>query len=80
MQSSAEQDDDLLEEACYFVIQQGGASASSLQRRFRVGYNRAARLIDMMEDMGVISEAMGSKPRHILVDEIELEERLYPNR
>ncbi|KMJ56009.1 hypothetical protein AB685_24260 [Bacillus sp. LL01] len=80
MQSSNEQDDDLFEEACYFVVQQGGASASSLQRRFRVGYNRAARLIDMMEGMGVISEAMGSKPRHILVDELELEELLYPSR
>jgi DNA segregation ATPase FtsK/SpoIIIE, S-DNA-T family len=80
MQSSNDQDDDLFEEACYFVIQQGGASASSLQRRFRVGYNRAARLMDMMEGMGVISEAMGSKPRHILVDELELEELLYPSR
>ncbi|WP_100373802.1 DNA translocase FtsK [Bacillus sp. FJAT-45037] len=78
MQSHADQDDDLLEEACYYVIQQGGASASSIQRRFRVGYNRAARMIDMMEDMGVISEAMGSKPRHVLVDEIELEQLLYP--
>ncbi|GAE25806.1 cell division protein FtsK [Halalkalibacter wakoensis JCM 9140] len=70
-------DDEHFEEACYYVIEQGSASASSLQRRFRVGYNRAARLIDMMEERGIVSEAMGSKPRHVLVDEIELEEVLY---
>jgi S-DNA-T family DNA segregation ATPase FtsK/SpoIIIE len=70
-------DDEHFEEACYFVIDQGSASASSLQRRFRVGYNRAARLIDMMEERGIVSEAMGSKPRHVLVDELELEEVLY---
>nr|WP_315613304.1 DNA translocase FtsK [Alkalihalobacillus sp. MEB130] len=72
-----EADDEHFEEACYFVIDQGSASASSLQRRFRVGYNRAARLIDMMEERGIVSEAMGSKPRHVLVDEIGLEELLY---
>ncbi|MCL7747840.1 DNA translocase FtsK [Halalkalibacter alkaliphilus] len=70
-------DDEHFEEACYFVIDQGSASASSLQRRFRVGYNRAARLIDMMEERGIVSEAKGSKPRHVLVDELELEEVLY---
>ncbi|WP_274169698.1 DNA translocase FtsK [Halalkalibacter sp. APA_J-10(15)] len=70
-------DDELFEEACYYVVEQGGASASSLQRKYRIGYNRAARLIDMMEDAGIVSEAMGSKPRHILVDSIQLEEVLY---
>lgn len=73
----SEADDEYFEEACYYVLEQGGASASSLQRRFRIGYNRAARLIDLMEERGIISQAMGSKPRHVLVDEIELEERLY---
>ncbi len=73
----SEADDEYFEEACYYVIEQGTASASSLQRRFRIGYNRAARLIDMMEERGIISQAMGSKPRHVLVDELELEERLY---
>ncbi|WP_332697582.1 DNA translocase FtsK [Halalkalibacter lacteus] len=72
-----EVDDEHFEEACYYVIEQGSASASSLQRKFRVGYNRAARLIDMMEDRGIVSQAMGSKPRHVLVDEIEIEEILY---
>ncbi|WP_227521919.1 DNA translocase FtsK [Bacillus solitudinis] len=77
VQEFSEQEDELFEEACHYVIEQGSASASSLQRRFRVGYNRAARLIDMMEERGVVSEAMGSKARHVLVDEIELEESLY---
>ncbi|MFC0473219.1 DNA translocase FtsK [Halalkalibacter kiskunsagensis] len=72
-----EVDDEHFEEACYYVIDQGSASASSLQRKFRVGYNRAARLIDMMEDRGIVSQAMGSKPRHVLVDEISIEEILY---
>ena len=62
-----EQDDELFAEACYFVIEQGAASASLLQRRFRIGYNRAARLIDMMESYGIVSEASGSKPRNVLM-------------
>ncbi|GAF21233.1 cell division protein FtsK [Bacillus sp. JCM 19047] len=69
-----EQADELFEDACYFVVEQGTASASSIQRRFRVGYNRAARLIDMMEQRGVISGAMGSKPRTVLATEEQLKE------
>lgn len=72
----AEMEDDLFEEACYYVLEQGGASSSSLQRRFRIGFNRAARLIDMMEVKGIISEAMGSKPRNVLVSEEELQDRM----
>jgi len=75
VQESFEQDDELFEEACLFVIEQGTASASALQRRFRVGYNRAARLIDMMEASGIVSESMGSKPRNVLLDEAEFSER-----
>lgn len=66
-----EEDDELFEEACRFVIAQGGASTSSLQRHFRIGYNRAARLIEMMEEQGLISEARGSKPRDVLMSEEE---------
>ncbi len=66
-------DDELFEEACQFVIEQEGASASSLQRRFRIGYNRAARLVDMMEAQGIVSEAKGSKPREVLVSKEQLE-------
>ncbi|WP_031407612.1 DNA translocase FtsK [Geobacillus vulcani] len=67
------EDDELFEEACRFVIAQGGASTSSLQRHFRIGYNRAARLIEMMEQQGLISEARGSKPRDVLMSEDEWE-------
>ncbi|OCA91575.1 hypothetical protein A8F94_06045 [Bacillus sp. FJAT-27225] len=68
-----EEEDELFLEACEFVVGQGGASTSSLQRRFKVGYNRAARLIDMMEEAGYISGARGSKPRDVLITETELE-------
>ncbi|GGE77456.1 DNA translocase FtsK [Priestia taiwanensis] len=70
--TTSDVDDDLFYEACEFVIEQGGASASSLQRKFRIGYNRAARLVDMMEAQGIISEARGSKPREVLITEDEL--------
>ncbi|WP_096202643.1 DNA translocase FtsK [Bacillus sp. FJAT-45350] len=79
VQEHIEQDDDLFEEACYYVIEQDGASSSSLQRRFRVGFNRAARLIDMMEAKGLISEAMGSKPRNVLMTVSEFEETILNN-
>ncbi|WP_408007248.1 DNA translocase FtsK [Pseudalkalibacillus sp. A8] len=66
-----EQNDELFDEACEFVFEQGAASSSALQRRFRIGYNRAARLVDMMESRGIVSEAMGSKPRNVLVSKQE---------
>lgn len=68
-----EEEDELFYEACEFVVDQGSASTSSLQRRFKIGYNRAARLIDMMEMQGMISEARGSKPREVLLTVAELE-------
>ncbi|WP_102274229.1 DNA translocase FtsK [Cytobacillus massiliigabonensis] len=68
-----EEEDELFYEACEFVVDQGSASTSSLQRRFKIGYNRAARLIDMMEKQGMISEARGSKPRDVLITEADLE-------
>lgn len=71
-----EEEDELFYEACEFVIDQGAASTSSLQRRFKVGYNRAARLIDMMEKQGFISETRGSKPREVLITSEELESLL----
>lgn len=66
-----EEEDELFYEACEFIIEQGGASTSSLQRRFKIGYNRAARLIDMMEKQGFISEAKGTKPRDVLITEMD---------
>lgn len=63
--------DDLYEEAKDTVLKSGKASASLLQRRLRVGYARAARLLDILEANGVIGPADGSKPREIMADEGE---------
>ncbi|RDI44313.1 DNA translocase FtsK [Falsibacillus pallidus] len=68
-----EEEDPLFFEACEFIVDQGGASTSSLQRRFHIGYNRAARLIDLLEKQGIISESRGTKPRDVLISEGELE-------
>ena len=58
----------LYEEAKKLVIQAGKASCSLLQRRLRIGYSRAARLVDMMEDNGVVGSQEGAKAREVLVD------------
>jgi len=68
-----EEKDELYFEVCEFAVEMGGASISSIQRRFRIGYNRAARLIDIMEREGVLSEARGSKPREVLISVADLE-------
>ncbi|WP_342432657.1 DNA translocase FtsK [Neobacillus sp. FSL H8-0543] len=68
-----EDEDELFYEACEFIIEQGHASTSSLQRRFKIGYNRAARLMDILETNGFITSANGSKPRDVLVTEADLE-------
>ncbi|QOS99077.1 DNA translocase FtsK [Brevibacterium sp. JNUCC-42] len=60
-------DDPLFHEALVFVAEQAQASASSLQRRFRIGYNRAARLIEMMEASGYVAGQNGGKPRTVLI-------------
>jgi S-DNA-T family DNA segregation ATPase FtsK/SpoIIIE len=59
--------DDLFDEAVRFVVQSGQASTSMLQRRFRIGFSRAGRLVDLMERDGIVGPADGSKPREILV-------------
>lgn len=71
--------DELYDEAARFIVEIGKASTSMLQRRFRVGYGRAARLIDMMERDGIVGAADGSKPREVLKSPDfyrEVEERL----
>jgi DNA segregation ATPase FtsK/SpoIIIE, S-DNA-T family len=68
-----EEEDELFYEACEFIIEQGLASTSSLQRRFKIGYNRAARLMDMLESNGFITSANGSKPREVLITDSDLE-------
>lgn len=65
---ASEQEDSLYDEAKKIVIQSKKASSSLLQRRLRIGYSRAARLIDMLEEQGIIGGADGAKPREILVD------------
>jgi S-DNA-T family DNA segregation ATPase FtsK/SpoIIIE len=66
--------DDLYDEAARIVVQSGQASISYLQRRLRVGFSRAARLVDMMEMEGLVSPAAGGKPREVLVDKAYFDE------
>ncbi len=68
-------DDELLPEAIEIVINAGQASISMLQRRLRIGYARAARLIDEMELRGLVSGFDGSKPRNVLITKEEFEEQ-----
>ena len=65
-------EDELLPEAIELVVQAHQASVSMLQRRFRIGYNRAARIIDMMEDRQIIGPSDGSRPRQVLISEEDL--------
>ena len=62
-----EYDDPLYNEIVDFAIQTGKISASLIQRRFRLGYNRAARIIDLLEERGIIGPVNGSKPREVLI-------------
>lgn len=72
--NSAAELDDLFEEACRFIMVQGSASTSLLQRKFHIGYNRAARLMDLIEQHGFISEQNGSKARSVLITEDDIAE------
>ena len=64
--NDVEQDDPIYNEALEFIVSTGKASASLLQRKFKLGYNRAARLIDLFEERGIIGPQQGSKPREVL--------------
>jgi S-DNA-T family DNA segregation ATPase FtsK/SpoIIIE len=64
--------DDLLPDAKKVVIETGKASASYLQRRFSIGYSRAARILDLLEEQGVVGPANGSKPREIYMNKIDM--------
>lgn len=75
--SDQSRSDELLEEAIDIVVRSGMASASLLQRKLRVGYARAARLVDLMEEMGVVGGYEGSKPRAVLMSPDELEKKRY---
>ena len=67
VESKDDYEEPLYNEIVEFVVTQGKASASLLQRRFRLGYNRAARCVDLLEDRGIIGPSNGSKPREVLV-------------
>ncbi len=69
--SGTEPQDELTEDAIAFILKSKQASVSMLQRRFRIGYNRAARIIDEIEDKGVIGPSDGSRPRQVLFTEDE---------
>ena len=69
--SDDEEEDELLDDAIELVVGAEQASASMLQRRFRIGYNRAGRLIDIMEARGIIGPSEGSKPRRVLLTKEE---------
>ncbi|UTH10973.1 DNA translocase FtsK [Macrococcoides canis] len=61
--------DELFNEICNFMVEEGHISTSQIQRRFQIGYNRAARIIDQLEEMGYVSGQNGSKPRDVLITE-----------
>lgn len=73
-----EEQDDLLEEAAEWVLDTKRASVSALQRRFRIGYTRAGRLMDSMERLGIVGPADGAKPREIRMDKMKAQELLRP--
>ncbi|MEG0994501.1 MAG: DNA translocase FtsK [Bacilli bacterium] len=62
-----EYDDPLYNEIVEFVITTGKASASLIQRKYRLGYNRAARIVDLLEERGIVGPSNGSKPRDVLI-------------
>ena len=66
--------DELLTDAIELAVNMGQISASMIQRKFRVGYARAGRIVDQMEDRGIVSESQGSKPRKVLISKEEWEE------
>ena len=72
--SAEPEEDDLLADAIETVVRAEQASVSMLQRRFRIGYNRAARLIDMMEERGIIGPADGMRPRKVLLSVEQFEQ------
>ncbi|MRG87734.1 DNA translocase FtsK [Salinibacillus xinjiangensis] len=74
--SIEEYEDELLQDAIELVVEDGRASTSLLQRKFSIGYNRAARMIDRLEEIGLISGQNGSKPREVLLSRDQVHEML----
>ena len=67
MSGTTDEDDPLYNDIVQFVIDTHKASASLIQRKFKLGYNRAARIVDLLEERGIIGPQNGSKPREVLV-------------
>ena len=73
--------DPMFDDAARLIVQSGSGSTSLIQRKFSIGYNRAGRLMDMLEKAGVVGQAHGSKPREVLIqDEMSLEQLLQSLR
>ncbi|MCF7932682.1 MAG: DNA translocase FtsK [Acholeplasmataceae bacterium] len=68
--------DELFETVAYFVVENGSASINSIQKEFEVGFNRAQRLVDMLESKNIVSQSQGTKAREVLVNAIQLREIL----
>jgi len=75
--NSARFEDELLEDSVKLVLETGQASVSLLQRKFRIGYTRAARLVDMMQEMQIVSAANGSKPREVIMNSEQIFSRYF---
>lgn len=69
--------DELFEDAVRLVMDTGQASSSMLQRKFRIGYTRAARLVDCMEELGIVGQSVGSKPRELIMSRQEIDARFF---
>ncbi len=73
-QNGEDKKDDMLEQAAFTFVEAGQASTSLIQRRLRLGYGRAARIIDELEDLGIVGPPNGSRPRKVLVTEAECQQ------
>ncbi|MCR5692097.1 MAG: DNA translocase FtsK, partial [Eubacterium sp.] len=77
--NSGSDQDELFAEAGFFIIDKDNASIGRLQRMFRIGFNRAARIMDQLADAGVVSEDAGTKAREILMSREQFENYLEEN-
>ena len=78
--SEEDAEDELFEPAARFIVTTGHASTSMIQRKFKIGYTRAARLVDMMESRGIVGGLDGAKPREILMSPSRLDEMFRNTR
>jgi DNA segregation ATPase FtsK/SpoIIIE, S-DNA-T family len=68
--------DDLFEDVAYFVVQTGNASINSIQKEFEIGFNRAQKLVEMLEEYQIVTPSQGTKAREVLVSVSDLKELL----